>query len=86
VVAFGTGGQTVVSMRGARRFSGENCYLAVWLDGVLVISPGRPYDLEIERIGRLAAVEVYSGPAEVPIEFDAPGNNCGVLGLWTKDR
>ncbi len=86
VVPFGTGGQTVVSMRGVSGFSGESCYLAVWLDGILVTSPGRPYDLEVQRIARLAAVEVYSGPAQVPIEFDAPGNSCGVLVLWTKDR
>ncbi len=86
VVPYGSGGQTVVSMRGSSGLSGADCYLAVWLDGVLVTSPGRPYDLEVQRIGRLAAVEVYSGPAEVPIEFDSPGNGCGVLVLWTKDR
>jgi len=86
VLPFGSGGQTVVSMRGSSGFSGDNCYLAVWLDGVLVSAPGRPYDLEIQRIERLAGVEIYSGPAETPIEFDGSGNSCGALVLWTKER
>ena len=86
VLPFGAGGQTVVSMRGTSGFSGDNCYLAVWLDGILVSSPGRPYDLEIQRIDRLAGVEIYTGPSDTPIEFDGSGNSCGSLVLWTKER
>ncbi len=86
VIPSGSTGQTVVSMRGASGFSGDNCYLSVWLDGIQVSAPGRPYDLEIQRIDRLAAVEVYTGPADTPIEFESTGNSCGSLVLWTKER
>ena len=86
VIPFGAGGQTAVAMRGSGGLLGSSCYLAVWLDGVLVSSPGRPYDLEIQRIERLAGVELYTGPADTPIEFDGSGNSCGSLVLWTRER
>ena len=86
VLPVGAGGQAAVSMRGSSGMSGDNCYLAVWLDGIMVSSPGRPYDLEMQHIDRLAAVEVYTGPADTPIEFDGSGNSCGSLVLWTKER
>ena len=84
VIPFGAGGQTVVSMRGSG--SGDTCYLAVWLDGIQVSAPGRPYDLEMQHIERLAGIEIYTGPSDTPIEFDGAGNNCGSLVLWTKER
>ena len=78
-----------VSMRGnsGMNSSNLNCYLAVWVDGILVSSPGRPYDLELHRIDRTAAIEVYTGPSELPIEFEGPGSGgCGAIVIWTRNR
>ncbi len=84
ITPLGSFGQTVSSMRGG--FGGGTCYLPVWLDGILVSTPGRPYDLERHRVDDLMGIEVYTGLADTPVEFGVVGTTCGALVLWTRDR
>jgi hypothetical protein len=32
----------------------------------------------------IAAIEVYKGPAQIPVEFNAFGEECGVISIWTR--
>lgn len=88
IVPYGGYGQSAVSMRGSSGMdpSNLNCHLAVWVDGVLMSTPGRAFDLDSYLVERIAGVEVYNGPAETPMEFDVAGNACGAVVLWTKER
>lgn len=64
-----------------------NCEFRYFLDGVRV-GPG----FEIDDISPewIEAVEVYRGPATVPMEFsslgDDPRGGCGVIVIWTRNR
>jgi len=85
VVPLGGFGLTALSMRGNAGQS--DCYMAVWVDGIQMSTPGRPFDLESLLVERIGGVEVYSGPSEVPVEFDPPGGTgCGAIIIWTRDR
>jgi hypothetical protein len=88
IAPLGGFGQSAVSMRGNAGFDPNNttCHMAVWLDGQLISTPGRPFDLDTYLVERMAAVEIYLGPAETPMEFDAPGNGCGAIVMWTRER
>jgi hypothetical protein len=33
---------------------------------------------------QVAGIELYTGPATVPPEFNATGSACGVVAVWTK--
>jgi hypothetical protein len=63
----------------------RNCPIPVVLDGILtdIVTNFRP-----EQLGRM---EYYSGPAQVPNDFQslhlrAGGFRCGLLVLWTRGR
>lgn len=54
----------------------------VYLDGAPV-----PQDFGIDQIAypdMLAGIEVYSGPAQIPVQYNMSGSACGVVLLWTK--
>ncbi len=62
------------------------CYLAVYLDGMLVWSPGMgpPPDVDQFRVDRLQAVEIYVGPGQLPAELQQTGTICGAVVFWTR--
>jgi len=64
------------------------CFLAVWLDGQPIFLPtaagGDGLDLTTIHPSELAAVEVYTSPASIPLEFNVTGSACGVIALWTR--
>jgi hypothetical protein len=43
-------------------------------------------DLERIKVNEIGGVEVYSGPAAVPAQFNATGSSCGVVLFWTRER
>lgn len=82
-------GQSAISIRGnaGTNPGALNCYLAVWVDGIMMSTPGRPFDLGELRVDRLGGVEVYTGPSELPIEFQSPAaGSCGAVLIWTRER
>jgi hypothetical protein len=70
----------VNSGRRARSLRSVACDFQVFLDGV----PTSP-DLELLPTPKaIAAIEVYSGPATIPLQYKRPGA-CAVIMSWTRD-
>ena len=71
--------QHAVRMRGAR-----DCPPLLWLDG----APAAAAEYDLDTIDPLSveAIEVYSGPSEVPLQFKPPMDvqACGVIVIWTR--
>jgi hypothetical protein len=61
------------------------CYVTIYLDGVQVQGADET-DLEKMKTQDYGGVEFYSGASEIPPEYNATGNSCGVLLLWTRER
>ncbi|MCC6930099.1 MAG: TonB-dependent receptor plug domain-containing protein [Gemmatimonadaceae bacterium] len=68
-----TGVSGAVSLRGCARF-------ALYVDGALLASN----DLEAIPLPTVAAIEVYRGAAEIPVQFNATGRACGAVVVWTR--
>jgi hypothetical protein len=67
-----------------------NCYVAIYLDGVLQYSTTLdtdPPDLSREfPINELAGAEYYAGGAASPAGMHSNDDGCGSLWLWTRER
>ena len=80
-------GSAMISiMRAQGRFASAFCSPKVFVDGVVVATPNtQAFDfdafLEPEEI---AGIEIYRGPAELPVMFGGAESDCGVIVVWTK--
>jgi hypothetical protein len=60
------------------------CVLSVFVDNIPMPTP---FDLDLLPSPRdLQAIEVYSGSATIPPQFNGLNRGCGVMLVWTKDR
>jgi carboxypeptidase family protein len=61
------------------------CEFQVYLDGTALPPPVNLDNLPTPK--DLAGIEVYSGPAQIPLQYKttAGGGFCGVILVWTKD-
>lgn len=62
------------------------CYMSIYVDGVRVWGPGMPDPPDFERMrnNQYQGVEVYRGPAELPIQYQGTGAACGAILLWSR--
>jgi hypothetical protein len=65
------------------------CYAAVYLDNMLVYSPGRLggtplFDVNSIHPASIEAIEYYSGASQIPTKFMGLNKNCGVLIIHTR--
>lgn len=79
-------GRTQLSIGGRSDESSMRCHPRIWLDGVRL-----PRDAaeDIDRVAgprEITAVEVYSGPAQMPPQFNVTGSLCGAVVMWTGPR
>jgi hypothetical protein len=73
-VASSRGSQSIMLQRGP-------CISAIMIDGLLM---QQPFYVNQMDPGEVAAIEWYAGPAQMPAEFNATRNSCGLLVIWTK--
>lgn len=85
----------------ARNLSGSDCQPAVWIDGSRIRSAGGPEVTQVPTGSRIRAdpaltelvspediegLEVYTGPAGLPVQYRDRNVDCGVVLIWTRDR
>lgn len=66
--------------------SGGECPALFFLDGIYIGS-GAKGDTQMDDIvsvHTIEAIEVYSGGAQAPAEFNRSGSECGVVVIWTR--
>jgi hypothetical protein len=60
----------------------SGCAFTVFLDGVQL---PKPTDLnQLSSPNDVAGIEIYSGPATIPVQYNTQGAWCGVILVWTK--
>lgn len=65
------------------------CWPRIYLDGTVVERGGFREPLgafdALVRANNVEGIEVYSSPAEIPVQYGgATGSACGVYLIWTK--
>lgn len=60
------------------------CFMDIYLDGAPVALGNRAFDINKLGLNHIAAIEVYSGPANTPAQYNRTSNGCGVVLIWTK--
>ncbi|HET6231085.1 MAG TPA: carboxypeptidase-like regulatory domain-containing protein [Longimicrobiaceae bacterium] len=70
----------------AEDIRGAQCFLAVFLDGVMIQDGSQRVgqDIDANILDDIAAIEVYSGASRVPPQYRLSMNGCGAVLLWTK--
>lgn len=59
------------------------CPPLIYLDGALMGNTQR-LDINTLPLDAIQAVEVYARAIQTPMEYYRPGNDCGVIALWTR--
>lgn len=60
----------------------SGCRLVMYVDGALVSDP----DVTKLHVADFGGVEIYTGPATIPAQYNMTGSACGVILFWTRDR
>lgn len=61
------------------------CRMRVYLDGMRVPdTPGMTALSVVPPPNELRGIEIYSGPATIPLQYKTVGSGCGVILVWTK--
>ena len=61
------------------------CRPAVYVDGSMWTMPSDlDVDTALPSLMEIEAIEVYKGPASVPVMLNATGSACGVVSIWTR--
>jgi TonB family protein len=70
--------------RNAVRLRGSRCAPLVWLDGAPAMAG--EFDLDVLSPETVSGIEIYSGPATVPVEFRSTRGleACGVIVVWSR--
>jgi TonB family protein len=70
--------------RNAVRLRGSRCAPLVWLDGAPAMAG--EFDLDFISPETVSGVEIYPGPATVPVEFRSGRGleSCGVIVVWSR--
>jgi TonB family protein len=70
--------------RNAVRLRGSRCAPLVWLDGAPAMAG--EFDLDVISPETISGIEIYPGPATVPVEFRSTRGleSCGVIVVWSR--
>ena len=59
------------------------CPMEVYVDGIIMPTP---FNLDhLPPPSNIAGVEIYSGPAGIPLKYGGADRRCGAILVWTKD-
>lgn len=74
------------TMRSSVRIRQNRCPPLVWLDGAAATAA--EFDLDAISPHTVSAIEVYAGPATVPMEFRVNRglDGCGVIAIWSRNE
>jgi hypothetical protein len=62
------------------------CYLTLYVDGIRLWTWGQPDLPDLDKlltVMTIEGIEIYRGPSETPIAYQATGSACGALLIWT---
>jgi hypothetical protein len=77
-----TGVETTINFHRLGNPERHPCLPLYFVDGIAVAST----DIDrIARPDRIAGLEVYSSPTQIPPEYNRRGSACGVIAMWTKE-
>jgi hypothetical protein len=66
------------------------CYLDVYLDGMQVYNSQMRqmplFNLNSLHAGDIEALEIYTGPSQIPPQYNRTAGMCGVMLIWLRDR
>jgi hypothetical protein len=79
-----TGPRGPRTLRGGADARERACYMDVYVDGVPVATVGTAFDVNSVGLNHVAAIEVYTGPANTPAQYNRTSKVCGVVLIWTK--
>lgn len=60
------------------------CFMDIYVDGAPVALANTAFDINSVGLNHIAAIEVYSGPANTPPLYNRTSRGCGVVLIWTK--
>jgi hypothetical protein len=79
VVRTGSGGTAVLSSRATRR-----CRPTVYMDGIRLVT-GQELDIDtFTNPAWIEGIEIYTGAANIPVQFNVTGLGCGAIVIWTR--
>jgi hypothetical protein len=74
----------VIDVHGRRHTGGnQECPPLIFLDGTSM-GDAESIDINTLPLDAIEAVETFARPVQTPIEYVRPGNECGVVALWTR--
>jgi hypothetical protein len=83
--AFLIGSRAAPSLRaGASAIRPVPCFMDIYVDGAPVALANTAFDVNGLGLNQIAAIEVYSGPANTPPLYNRTSNGCGVVLIWTR--
>ena len=82
--AFLIGSRAPPSIVAGSGFRPPPCFMDIYLDGAPVALGNTAFDVNSLGLNHVAAIEVYSGPANIPAQYNRTSKGCGVVLIWTK--
>jgi hypothetical protein len=67
----------------------DGCYFQIVIDGILMRGPAGGNRIDLNALpppASFAGIEIYSGPATIPLQYKRADSGCGVMLFWTKGR
>jgi hypothetical protein len=82
--AYVTGSRAPPSLTSGTGIRPRPCFMDIYLDGAPVALANTAFDVNSLGLNHIAAIEVYSGPANTPPQYNRTSKGCGVVLIWTK--
>ena len=83
VIPAGLNDYYILSTRGGSGF-GTDCQFTVFVDDVRIpLDPETGHGIPVAPQD-VRGIEIHQGPGSAPIQYQASGQNCGVVLIWTK--